>query len=132
MGDPPLPSEFSGLTKFADDIDIGMTLDRLDYDNFLEELKVVIQDLEYKRLISVDLSKRIDNTLKLSTDMITYREVFEFLPSGNSNFLDSFLLLHIRNRHPLDRYKTLEYLMPSYIKIETQVLLPMKYCTDLV
>lgn len=84
QGDPLVST--SGITiplKKADDIDMGMRLNATDYDNFVEELKMVVLDTIDDSEEATRLIKKIENT----NGKLQYDEILKQVPIGNSDFV---------------------------------------------
>lgn len=81
-GDPLVSLSGAAIpVKRADDIDMAFRLDPTDYDNFVEELKMVAIDI----LPTADadiLIKKINKT----DGKLQYDEIMEYFPIGNSDF----------------------------------------------
>lgn len=99
LGDPEPIAGLAKPTRAIDDIDLGFTLSPTDYDNFVKELKMVIEDMASN---DIDFPKFTDEQAKLILEkmtvtkngkkkvkeMLKYDEVFKLIPVGNSTFLN--------------------------------------------
>lgn len=81
LGDPEPPSGVIKPTIEADDIDMGFRLDPTDYDNFVEELKRVVDDV-----LDEKDSKILINNINKTNGKLQYDEIFNSIPLDNSNF----------------------------------------------
>ncbi len=99
FGDPEPIAGLAKPTRAIDDIDLGFTLSPTDYDNFVNELKMVIEDMsnndidfptftEIEANFILDKMTVIKKGKKKVKEMLKYNEVFELIPAGNSSFVD--------------------------------------------